>query len=481
MVVYYYSIKTDISQFFAIIISEKEIHLLSFIKDIELPFKIPTPDTTISIAVTGMSRSGKTVFLTSFINQLLANDKLPYLNEKLQRPFTARLLPPDSHYMRFDYFSKLRAFREKSPTWPKATRQVSKTILQLEFKSEYAFLANQIVNIELIDYPGEWLLDLSMLDLDFASWSQQILTLAKESSRVDFSHEWMSQIEGVNLYDAYHDSQIDVKIFDNYCEYLKTLHYHHFSFVQPGRFLEPGDMEGDPLLHFSPLPLTVPKENIHPDSIYARFEKRYNAYLKEVVKRLYVEHFHYFDTQIILVDLVKTLQYGYDSFRDMHLAFKHILKSFTYGHNNFLSRLFGLKIDHVIFAATKADYIPPPQHNSYKRFLEEMIWDLKNELDVQHTKTEVTLFASIKCTEYVQAKYKGEILECVKGIVEGEDKPSVHYPGVLPKHYKNEKFWQNHHFDFPQFQPITFPQSDREAVAHIRMDRVIYSILKDRV
>lgn len=455
--------------------------MLGFIKDIELPFKIPTPDSTISVAVTGMSRSGKTVFLTSFINQLLANDKLNYLNEKLQRPFVARLLPPDSHYSRFDYFSKLRAFREANPTWPKATKQVSKTTLQLEFKSDYAFLANQIVNIELIDYPGEWLLDLSMLELDFDAWSKQMMELAREPKREDFSHEWLSLLEDLDLYGEYHDSNKDEEIFDTYCEYLKTLHYNNFSFVQPGRFLEPGDMDGDPLLRFCPLPLRVSHHDIDPNSLYARFEKRYDAYLEEVVKRLYVEHFKSFDTQIILVDLVKTLQNGYDSFSDMHLAFKHILKSFTYGNNNFLTKFFGLKIDHVIFAATKADYIPPPQHNAYKRLLEEMIWDLKNELDVGHTETEVTIFSAVKCTEYVKVEHNGEILECVKGVVIGESEPSIHYPGVLPKDYKDRLFWSDNKFDFPPFKPIVFPARDSEAVPHVRMDRVIYSILRDRV
>ena len=89
--------------------------MLSFIKEIELPFKIPTPDKTIKVAVTGLSRSGKTVFLTSLINQLIANDKLPYLNEKLGRPFVARILPPDSIYVRFDYYSKIKEFRLKEP------------------------------------------------------------------------------------------------------------------------------------------------------------------------------------------------------------------------------------------------------------------------------------------------------------------------------------------------------------------------------
>ena len=455
--------------------------MFSFIKEFELPFKIPTPDTTISVAVTGLSRSGKTVFLTSFINQLLANDKLNYLNEKLQRPFTAKLLPPDSHYSRFDYFSKLRDFRKENPSWPKATKQVSKTTVQLEFKSEYAVLANQIVNIELVDYPGEWLLDLSMLDMDFAAWSKQTIDLAKEEKRALFSEQWLLMLEGLDLYSAYHDSSKDEELFDIYCEYLKSLYYKNFSFMQPGRFLEPGDMDGDPLLHFCPLPLNIEKDKVHPDSLYARFEKHYEAYLKEVVKRLYSEHFKYFDTQIILVDLVKTLQNGYDSFTDMHLSFKHILKSFTYGNNSFLSKLFGLKIDHVLFAATKADYIPPPQHNAYKKLLEEMIGDLKNTLDVGHTETEVTVFSAVKCTEYVKAEHNGEILECVKGIVEGEVLPSVHFAGELPVDYHDSKFWESHAFDFPPFKPIVFPQSDSEAVAHVRMDRIIYSILRNRV
>ena len=455
--------------------------MLSFIKEIELPFKIPTPDTTISVAVTGLSRSGKTVFLTSFINQLLANDKLTYLNDKLKRPFVARLLPPDSHYARFDYFSKLRAFREKNPSWPDATKQVSKTTLQLELKSDYAFLQNQIVNIELVDYPGEWLLDLSMLDMDFAAWSAQMLALAKESQRAEYSDEWLALLSREELYARHEDESKDEVLFDSYCEYLKSLHYNHFSFVQPGRFLEPGDMDGDPLLHFSPLPLRIAREDVDENSLYARFEKRYDAYLQEVVKRLYMDHFKYFDTQIILVDLVKTLQHGHTSFMDMHLAFKHILKSFTYGSNNFLTKWFGLKIDHVIFAATKADYIPPPQHNSYKALLEKMIGDLKNTLDVGHTETEVTVFSAVKCTEYVKAMHEGQELACVKGVVVGEECPSVHFSGKLPQDYKDAQFWEENSFDFPLFKPIVFPQSDKVAVPHVRMDRIIYSILKDRV
>jgi predicted YcjX-like family ATPase len=451
--------------------------LFDFLKEIELPFKIPLPDKTIRVAVTGLSRSGKTVFLTSLINQLLANDKLKYFNEKSGRMFVARLLPPDSNYQRFDYYAKLKAFQQANPTWPKPTKQVTKTTLQLEFKSEYKLFENEIINLELIDYPGEWLLDLSMLDQSFEKWSSQTLLLAKDSKREEYSHDYFRILEESDLYGE-SDGSRDFEIHDAYCEYLKTLHYNHFSFTQPGRFLEPGDMAGDPLLHFAPLPTPKGDQTVDKNSIYSRYKKRYELYLKEVVSKLYLEHFKYFDTQIILVDLIKTLEYGEDSYNDMNLAFKHILKSFTYGSNNFLTRLFGLKIDHAIFAATKADHIPPPQYDAYRDLLYNLIVDLKRELDILDTRTDVTIFSAVKSTEFVEAEVEGEVVECVRGVVEGEDKPSTHYPGVIPDDIKGRDFWKEHRFSFADFKPKRFPSNSNEAVDHIRMDRIIYSILR---
>ena len=453
--------------------------MLDYIKDIDLGFKIPTPDKTIKIAITGMSRSGKTVFLTSLINQLIANDKLPYLNDKLGRSFVARLLPPDSVYMRFDYYNKLNAFRNHTPKWPKSTKSVSKTTIQLEFKSEYAFLENQIVNLELIDYPGEWLLDLSLLNMSFSQWSEYMIRLAKEPKRVKFSKEWIYDLQQQPLYKNGDFSHIEEQLFDLYSEYLKNLYYHGYSFMQPGRFIEPGDMRDDPLLTFSPLP--SPKTDVEKNSIYANFEKRYDSYVKEVVKRLYLEHFQEFDTQIILVDLIKTLNSGQEVFDDMHLAFKNILKTFTYGSNNIFSKFFNLKIDHVLFAATKADHIPSSSHQSYMKLLKEMIWDIKKELDIKHIDTEVTIFAAVKSTQYVKAKIDGVEVDCVRGRVEGEKEPSTHFPGSIAGDYKDGEFWKNSNFNFVTFAPISFPPRDTNAVEHIRMDRLIYSLLRRRI
>jgi len=458
--------------------------MFSFFKEIDLGFKIPTPSTTIKVAITGLSQSGKSVFITSLINQLLANDKLPYLNEKLNRPFKATLLAPDqnSPYRRFEYYKNLESFRKEPPSWPKPTKEVSKTVLKLEFKSDYALLENQIIYLELIDYPGEWLLDLSMLEFDFKEWSEMTLELAKKSPREQYAQSFFALLESNELYKKSSDKSNEVLISDAYKEYLKSLYYNNLFFIQPGRFLEPGDLGADPILNFAPLPKPKDRVSVEEGSIYENFEKKYNLYLKEVVNKLYLKHFRDFDSQIILVDLIKTLEYGKDSFEDMKLSFRHILKSFTYGKNSFLSKLFGTnKIEHVIFAATKADFIPRNQHNGYKNILEHLIKNLKTELEVQDTRSEVTIISAVKSTKYLNVKHDGEILECIRGIVEGEDEESTFFPGQIPSDIDSEKFWEEHHFEFPKFKPNRFPSNEDEAVEHIRMDRLISSLLENRV
>ncbi len=447
-------------------------HVKNILKEIKLPLKVPTPTKTIKVAVTGLSRSGKSVFLTSLINQLIANDKLPFLHDKLNRDFVARLLPPSSIYTRFDYYSKLKAFRAKDPKWPKATKSITKTTLELEFKSRYNFLENQIIHLELIDYPGEWLLDLEMLNLSYEKWSTKMISLANEPQRVKEANEYLNMIN-----DIQNSLEVDDEIVhDIYSEYLKSLSYKNFFYLQPGRFLEPSDMHNDPMLIFAPLPNEAKKS-----PIYKRFKTRYNQYVQEIVKRLYLEHFKSFDTQIVLIDLIRALESGYDSFEDIHFSLKNILKSFNYGNNSFISRFFNIKIDHVLFVATKADYLPDSMHNSYKNLLISMIQDIKKELDINHIKTETNIISSVKSTQSVQAKVDGKLIDCIRGVVEGEIEPSTHFVGVLPKEYDDRNFWQKANFKFPKFKPISFPLRDTTAVEHIRMDRLIYSLLKDRV
>ncbi len=447
--------------------------------DFDISFKIPRFKEKTRVAVTGLSKSGKSVFLTSLIYQLLADDKIDYVHQKSKKKFNVKLMLPESSIARFDYYNFVREFRSKNPTWPKSTKSVTKTTLEITVKSNYSWIENKKIELELIDYPGEWLLDLDMQGRNFEDWSMNILELSSKDLRSELSKEYIKMINSIDLYSKSNE-EIDEKIVERYKEYLLKCYEKGLSFIQPGRLLQPGDLSNDPILLFAPLPAPQIISNIDENSIYARFKERYKRYVKDVVKKLHLDHFQNFDTQIVLIDLLKTLENSKESFEDMRYSIKKILENFTYGKNNFITKLFGLKIERVIFAATKADLIPKNQIEEYKKLLEDMIYDIKRELDVEHIETDVTVIASVKCAQTVYTKIEGKEKACLKGVMEGENETCIYYPGELPKSLKNEDLW-NREFKFPNFKPPQFPQTNTKAPPHIRMDKIIYDILKDKL
>src|SRR3989304_670109 len=64
------------------------------------------------------------------------------------------------------------------PCWPESTRRISQLRIVLEYESAKFWkrrLGYDRLTIDIVDYPGEWLLDLPLLRLDYAAWSQTAL------------------------------------------------------------------------------------------------------------------------------------------------------------------------------------------------------------------------------------------------------------------------------------------------------------------
>src|SRR5437868_616713 len=83
------------------------------------------------LAVTGLSRSGKTVFTTSLIHNLLSAvhnpNRMPLLNVvadgRLQAASIVRA--PSRELPRFDYAGNIHALTSEVPDWPERTADVS--------------------------------------------------------------------------------------------------------------------------------------------------------------------------------------------------------------------------------------------------------------------------------------------------------------------------------------------------------------------
>ncbi|MEQ1771667.1 MAG: YcjX family protein, partial [Devosia sp.] len=125
---------------------------------------------TLRLGVTGLSRAGKTIFITALVHNLLNGGRLPGFSAMANGRFIgARLAEyPDATIPRFAYEQHLEALTSKSPHWPESTRRISQLRLTLRFASNSwlsGWTGPTTLNLDIVDYPGEWLLDLPLLSL----------------------------------------------------------------------------------------------------------------------------------------------------------------------------------------------------------------------------------------------------------------------------------------------------------------------------
>ncbi|MEO0930912.1 MAG: YcjX family protein, partial [Pseudomonadota bacterium] len=80
----------------------------------------PFADPVIRLGVTGLSRAGKTVFITSLVANLMDRGRMPQLQAAANGAIrTAYLQPqPDDTVPRFSYESHLAQWTAPEPTWP---------------------------------------------------------------------------------------------------------------------------------------------------------------------------------------------------------------------------------------------------------------------------------------------------------------------------------------------------------------------------
>ena len=141
------------------------------------------------LGVTGLSRAGKTVFITSLVHALTKGARLPVFEAQNEgRILKCYLEPqPDDDLPRFAYEQHLQSLNGETRHWPESTRQISQLRLTIEYAPE-TFLARTFgsgrLHVDIVDYPGEWLLDLPLMHQSYQQWSQAILAASRKAPRL---------------------------------------------------------------------------------------------------------------------------------------------------------------------------------------------------------------------------------------------------------------------------------------------------------
>lgn len=453
-----------------------------------------TLDQHINLAVTGLSRSGKTAFITSFVNQLInenSNSKLDFFDPVQQGRFIAAKRVPQKnlHIARFDYEGAMSSFREEPPKWPEPTHGISELRLAIRYQPRGSLLKyatdTATLYVDITDYPGEWLLDLPMLNQTYEQWSEQTKQLLEKSPRKELAQSFVNKVDELDPFEKVSEE----KLSELSQEYTNLLHqFRHklgMSVIQPGRFILPGDLAGAPILQFFPY-TNFNKIDIDAylsageDSLVGMLRARFVEYKERVIKQFYKQHFVKFDRQIILADCLTPLNNGANSFGDLQHALNLIMESFNYGKSGLLTRLFSPKIDKLLFAATKADHVTPEQHKNLTKLLNQLVHHSKHQLSFDEIQMATIPMASVKATQTGIGKHKGNDIPVIQGKTLDKATLLTLFPGAVPEEIPNEKYWQQNQFNYVAFSPMK-SVSEHEALPHVRMDQVLEYLLGDKI
>jgi hypothetical protein len=438
---------------------------------------------TIRLAVTGLARSGKTVLTAALVqNLLLARERptlMPFFEPAHERRLIGvRRLPPRRRPA-FPFDEVLRTLAADPPAWPPSTSGIGELRLAIDYRPR-GFAARLIaervqVTLTVVDYPGEWLLDLPLLEKTYDAWSAETLGLARTQPRASLSGEFLAAVEA-RLSNATAEAEAE-RLAALYTRYLRACRDRsvNLSFVQPGRFVMPGREAGaDPrLLQFAPLPPGASR-------LHALMADRYETYRRALVEPFFRDHFRRFDRQIVLVDLLSALESGYEAFRDAERALNAVLSVYRYGRGGLIGRLFGARIDRVLFAATKADHITPNQYNNLRALLEAMAMREGRFPGLEEGALEFGLLAALKCTEPAMLRFQGRPVEALRGVPVGEREEQVLYPGEIPAHYPTPADWREGRFRFVDFLPPRRIDPAHQGVRAIYLDKALEFLIGDR-
>jgi len=439
------------------------------------------------LAITGLKGAGKTVFLTSLINHLLegSEETLPVFRDH-EVTFSAREVYPGPGKRAFPYELYLEAFRSERPGWPQGTVLLSE--YHLHVKLARGAVTRELM-LELVDYPGERLLDLPMTRMTYEEWSDEFDRRAQTGPRKELAAEWRRACEAIAGGSEGNAAAAAGQAIGAYAACICGLRAHGFEAVQPSAvLLRDGDASLPPI-RFCPLPDRI---RAAAPAVASRFRERYEHYVEDHVEPFMCE-VACCTRQIVLVDVLRVLRKGVHSYNDTRRCLRCVLDVFRYRRREpwyrpgaWLDRLFnGPAIERVAFVATKADQATRTNRARLKGLLRELVGPTHRELrtTMRRDRLHFAFCAAHRCTGDVEKLVDGRPLSALAGRRSDQRaREGVWFPGEVPESWPDDE-WdaESNAFRFPDFVPAALPMRDGAVIDHVNLDKVFWYMIEDLV
>jgi hypothetical protein len=414
---------------------------------------------TVRIGITGLARAGKTALLTSLAANLQTR---PDLHVR-PAPAGAGSLP------RFNVQTHLAALAADPPHWPARTDSVS--LLALDIDRPRPPWPTRRIRLELLDYPGEWLLDLPLLAQSFPAWSAA--TLRRLEPRPE-ARAFLAFVHGLPAATA--DEALATEGAALYRALLRTLRDAGLSTLQPGRLLMPPPGAEPPWMTLFPHSGSGP--------LAALLARRYDAYCAAVRRDLVAPGFGQVDRIVVLADLLTALHAGEAAFTDTAAALAAVATALRWRRPpGFLPAwLAGLLpfggIARVAFAATKSDHVADRQRRNLAALMDSLVTTgpaAAPSFAARSFAAHAFAIAAMRCTEDFVWTLEGRPVSAVRGRVAGHGLVGS-YPGEVPDRTPGPEFWGHPFLHIPDFEPLRLPA---RGMPNLNLDALLAFLLDD--
>jgi predicted YcjX-like family ATPase len=465
----------------------------------------------IHLGVTGLRRSGKTVYLTALIYQLheRGSNGLSAFENKGIKLWPAKLIG-NQLGRPFPYELHLAALRQPKPVWPPASTNESWLSLEIPYSAhKYRWYEKAwrwpvghakdrgTILLHLHDYPGEYLLDLELpktLD-EWSTTASERMRLQCAAAAERYDEEVLAilkPLEDSAMGDA--DAERVMKdLRAIYAKYARAARSCGMEMLQPGMRLAAWDPEKEDECPVAFVPLPASISSGHP--LRGKLRLAYAEYCEKEVEpfrtRLAASN-----RQLVVVDVLRVLRNGVNAFNDTQRCLRAVIGAYRY--TNIVGRVLKrlppavrprTHIDRVIFAASKADHATQSHRANMSRLLEQLVMGAAGDIAKNVREIQYDWFTSIRCTQDKVGKLDGQPLQVLLGRRKDrpeEETPRPWNPGFVPSEWPcpladGTDAWpfQCDRFKFLEFMPPPLPLLNGAAWPNLNLDGVLWRLLSD--
>jgi len=334
------------------------------------------------IGITGLSGAGKSTLITAIVNHL-ENARRGALDAQPGLAAIRHGRWQRESERAFDYDHALTALTGEPPRWPESTRDWSIARLTLDYDRRWYSLRPRRRCLELFDYPGEWLLDLALIDWDFADYTRHWVDWLARSPRRQIAPGLLDELAAIDPAAPVDEARLQALV-ERWSSMLadSRLPPHRLSRNLPGRWLMPGAGYDPGAMPFLPLPAMLSSGGQDwASGSWGEVCRTHFAYYRDRIARPFFEsHFGRLDAQVILVDLLGALRSGRSALADMRAALESVLEPFRYRGEGRIANLFRRRIRRVAIVATQIDHLLPADQARLTRLLDSYLFELTQEL-----------------------------------------------------------------------------------------------------